>query len=114
MLIGTVLASGYSLDEKKENDSVQLTDQLTQVSGQKPKGKAPGKAVEADTTAQGDSLAISAEAKEKANIARYVRIVKEMPDIREDKVADARRKLAAGVYTRPEMADSIADRMLEQ
>jgi negative regulator of flagellin synthesis FlgM len=102
------------MDVKKVNDSVQLTDQLTQVGGQKPKGKTPGRTAEADTAAQGDTLAISDEAKEKANIARYIRIVKEMPDIREDRVADARRKLAAGVYASPEMADKIAERMIEE
>ena len=102
------------MDVKKISDSVQLTDQLKQVSGQKPKGGEPGKAVDADNAAPSDSLAISAEAKEKAKIAQYIRIVKEMPDIRQDRVADARRKLAAGVYTRPEMADKIAEKMIEE
>jgi negative regulator of flagellin synthesis FlgM len=100
------------MDVDKVNDSVQLTDQLKAVSQQKPKGKPPAKAAKADAAAGGDSLAISDEAKEKAQIARYIRIVKEMPDIRADKVAEAKRKLAAGDYDRPDVADEIARRML--
>lgn len=105
---------GDSMDIKKISDSVQLTDQLKQVSGQKPKGGEPGKAAQADGAVTADSLTISAEAKEKATIARYVRIVKQTPDIREDRVAEAQRRLAAGIYSRPEIADKIAERMLEE
>jgi len=102
------------MDVKKVSDSVQLTEQLKQVSGQKPEGKEPKKAAKADVAAGGDTLAISAQAQEKATIARYIRIVKEMPDVRPDKVADAKRKLAAGEYDRPEVADRIAENMIEQ
>jgi anti-sigma28 factor (negative regulator of flagellin synthesis) len=37
-----------------------------------------------------------------------------MPAIREDKVAEAKRKLASGEYRRPEVAEKIAERLLEQ
>ena len=102
------------MDVKKVSDSVQLTEQLKQVSGQKPEGKEPKEAAKADTAAEGDTLAISAQAQEKAQIARYVRIVKDMADIRPDKVAEAKRKLAAGEYDRPDVAEQTADSMLEQ
>ena len=102
------------MDVKKVSDSVELTEQLKPVRGQKPKDKAPPKAAPADKAAKGDTLAISDEAQEKAKIARYVQIVTKMPDVREDKVAEAKRKLAAGEYGRPEVADRIADAMLEE
>ena len=102
------------MDVEKVSDSVQLTEHLKAVKGQKPKGKASPNAAKADTAAGGDSLAISDEAQEKATIARYVRIVNEMPDVRPDKVAEAKRKLAAGEYDHPDVADEIARRMLEE
>jgi anti-sigma28 factor (negative regulator of flagellin synthesis) len=105
---------GDSMDVKKVSDSVELTGQLSSVRGQTPKDKAPPKAALADKAAKGDTLAISDEAQEKAKIARYVRIVTQLPDVREDKVAEAKRKLAAGEYNRPEVADRIADAMLEE
>ncbi|MBN1916602.1 MAG: flagellar biosynthesis anti-sigma factor FlgM [Verrucomicrobia bacterium] len=102
------------MDVKKVSDSVQLSEQLKQLSGQKPEGKEAKQAVTADRAAGGDTVAISAQAQEKAQIARYVRIVKEMADIRLDKVEEAKRKLAASEYDRPEVAERIADSMLEQ
>jgi anti-sigma28 factor (negative regulator of flagellin synthesis) len=106
------------MDVEKVSDSVHLTEALTEhlkaVKGQKPKGKASPNAAKADTAAGSDSLAISGEAKEKAKIARYVRIVKEAPDVRPDKVAEAKRKLAAGEYDRSEVAEEIARRMLQE
>ncbi len=102
------------MDVKKVNDSVQLSEHLKPLSEQKPKGKGPEKAARADKTAGDDSLAISEEAQEKAKIARYVRIVKKMPDVREDKVAEAKRKLASGEYNRPDVAEKIAGEMLEE
>jgi len=102
------------MDVEKVSDSVQLTEHLKAVKGQKPKGEAPPKAAKADEAARGDSLAISDEAQDKAKIARYVRMVKEMSDARPEKVAEAQRKLAAGEYDHPEVADEIARRMLEE
>jgi len=102
------------MDVEKVSDSVQLTEHLKSVKGQKPKGKASPNAAKADTAAGSDSLAISGEAQEKAKIARYVRIVNEMPDARPDKVAEAKRKLAAGEYDGSEVADEIARRMLDE
>lgn len=100
------------MDVKKIGDSVQLSEQLKQVMGQKSGGTKPKTARGADTAAGGDTLAISAQAREKAKIASYVQMVREMPDIRPDKVAEAKRKLAAGEYNRPEVADKIAGSML--
>jgi anti-sigma28 factor (negative regulator of flagellin synthesis) len=102
------------MDVKKVSDSVQLSENLKQVSGQKHEGKELKKAARADTAAGGDTVAISAQAQEKAKIARYVQVVKEMADIRPDKVDEAKRKLAAGEYDRPDVAERIAESMLEQ
>ena len=96
------------MDVKKVGDSVQLSEHLKQVTGQKPQAPTSRKAAGADTAAGGDTLAISAEAQEKAKIANYVRMVREMPDIRPDKVAEAKRKLAAGEYDLPGVAEKIA------
>lgn len=101
------------MDVKNINDSVQLTGQLKPVSGKKASVKGAEKVVKADRAAKADALDISAEAQEKAQIARYVRIVKQMPSIRDDKVAEAKRKLASGQYKRPDAAKKIADKMLK-
>jgi len=100
------------MDVKKVSDSVQLGEQLKPLDGEKTKGKSPEKAADADKAAKGDTLSISGEAQEKAKIARYVKIVKEMPGTREDKIAEAKRKLSSGEYGRPEVADKIAEQML--
>ena len=100
------------MDVKKVNDSIQLNEQLKPVSGKKSQAKVSGKAAQADKAADGDSLAISDEAQEKSKIAHYVRIVKGLPEIRDDKVAEAKRKLASGEYDRPDLPGKIADKML--
>jgi anti-sigma28 factor (negative regulator of flagellin synthesis) len=96
------------------SDSVQLAEQTRPLGGARTKAEAPEKVASADTAAEGDTRAVSGEALEKAKIAQYVKIVKEMPAIREDKVAEAKRKLASGEYRRPEVAEKIAERLLEQ
>jgi len=103
------------MDVKKVNGSVQLTEHVKPVSEKKPGAKGSGKVAKADKAAgTGDTLAISDEAQERAKIARHISIVKKMPDIRQDKVAEAKRKIASGEYNRPDMAKKIAERMLEE
>ena len=100
------------MDVKKVNDPVLLNEQLKAVDGKKAQAKVSGKAVQTDKAAAGDSLAISDEAQEKSKIAHYVRIVKDLPQVREDKVTEAKRKLASGEYDRPDLPGKIADKML--
>lgn len=103
------------MDGRKGNDSVRLTKRVKPVGGKKPGAKGTGKAAKADKAAgTGDARAISDKALKKAEIARYISKVKEMPEIRQDKVAEAKRKVASGEYNRPGMAKKIAKRMLEK
>ena len=53
-----MLNLGYCRYIEMDRDSVQLTEHLKAVKGQKPKGEAPPKAAKADEAARGDSLAI--------------------------------------------------------
>jgi anti-sigma28 factor (negative regulator of flagellin synthesis) len=92
---------------------IQLSRQPRLLERDKLNLEGPERAAEADTVAKGDTLTLSGDAREKAKIADYVKMVKEMPGIREDKVAEAKRKLASGDYNRPEMAEKIAERLLE-
>jgi len=102
------------MDIKKVSDSIQLTEHLKQVSQKKPGSGSPQKTADADKADFGDALAISEKAQEKAKIARYISKVKEMPDIRQDKIDEAKRKVASGEYNRPDVAKKIAEKMLEE
>ncbi len=57
----------------------------------------------------GDSLDISINAKEALIKKRYVKAVKDIDDIREDKVADAKESIDSGEIDSPERIEKLAD-----
>lgn len=74
-----------------------------------------GKMPEAEKPAfSGDTVSISSEALKAQEMAAASRIVKSAPEIREDKVKEAREKLARGDYDNlnAEMLDKIASRLV--
>lgn len=63
----------------------------------------------ASTTTSGAKAEISSKAKE---FARAKEVASNAPDVREEKVAELRRKIASGQYKTD--AEAIADRMVDQ
>lgn len=64
-------------------------------------------AAAADTTDAADNVELS-------NTAALQRAAREVPDIREDRVAQARARIAAGEFDNENVRRIIADRILDQ
>lgn len=68
-----------------------------------------------------DSLQISSEAKQAAEIAKYAQMIKEVPDIRADKVNAIKEQIRQGTYNKfsddkilEMVADKIANNLLRK
>ncbi len=60
-----------------------------------------------------DSIDVSEEAKSKAELYRALESVKMSPDIREDRVAEIKKKLEDPNYINDRVIDTVADRILD-
>ena len=63
------------------------------------------------TDSQGDSISISSSAKKALNKTRLTNMVKNMPEVREDKVAEAKEKVESGEIFSPEVTEKLADEL---
>jgi len=72
-------------------------------------GKA-SKTVKKDTS---DTIAVSAEARSKAEIFAATESVRNTPDIRMDKVEEAKRKLQDPSYISKKVVESVADKIID-
>ena len=85
--------------------SIGSTTPITRLQGSKAVGSAQGlQDAGQDTT---DTVQIS-------DSARYLSEIKQLPDVRSDKVASARDSIAAGTYETPERINGTVDRLLEE
>jgi len=73
------------------------------------------------STGKADSIQISSEAKNAAEVARYAKIVQDAPDIRADKVREIKAKIEDGSYDKftddkvlQMVADKIANSLLRK
>jgi len=99
------------------NDVTRAVDQHKQVQTAKEtasQGKKPERSVKPSQKEQGDNVTISPAAKEKSKIARYVEIVKKMPDVREKEVARVKSNMEKGLYSSPDVPKKTAEKMLEE
>lgn len=84
---------------------------LQKVSGS---GKTPEKT---DKLAKSDSVSLSKKAQELSSasdtesVARHVRA---MPDVRAEKVQEAKEKIASGYFNSPEFEEKLADRLMKE
>lgn len=72
------------------------------------------KQIDTSKTVQTDRVDISAEAKEKAHVERFMKIVADSPEIREDKVIQARERLQSYMENgtvKKEILDKLANAM---
>ena len=95
-------------------------DRITQLFGidlQKNAGAAKN-AEKAEKPTKADSLSLSKKAKElqaqSSDAATVLSHLENLPDIRPEKVADAKEKIAAGYFDSPEFMDRLADRLMKE
>ncbi len=67
----------------------------------------------AEATQRTDAVDISPEAQKAAEVARLISLVKQLPEIREDKVAEAAARLQSQSSDADEVNRSVAQRLLE-
>jgi len=60
-----------------------------------------------------DEVEISEEARQLAEASKIEDIVRQTPDIREDRVAEVKAKLERGDYNREEVFDAVAERIMK-
>jgi flagellar biosynthesis anti-sigma factor FlgM len=77
-------------------------------------GKSPEKT---EKTAKSDSVSLSKKAKELSSSSSTESIrqhVDAMPDVRADKVQEAKEKIASGYFNSPDFEDKLADRLMKE
>jgi flagellar biosynthesis anti-sigma factor FlgM len=77
-------------------------------------GKTPEKT---EKTARADSVTFSKKAKELASSSASDSIsaqVKALPDVRAEKVQEAKEKIASGYFNSPDFEDKLADRLMKE
>jgi len=61
---------------------------------------------------EGETVSISTEARKAEEGLAYVRMLREMPDLREEKVEEIRRKIASGGYPDSDVLEETTKKML--
>ena len=79
----------------------------------RPEGAGPTRS--AETARPTDSLELSGDARRAEELHdRLAQRAAEVPDVREDRVAQARARVAAGEYDTENVRRAVADRLMEQ
>jgi negative regulator of flagellin synthesis FlgM len=78
-----------------------------------PPGKKPGRASQVNETPQADSISISSEAVEKAELYRAMEMVKAAPDVRADRVEELRAKINDPSYLNDTVLNATADKLID-
>lgn len=76
--------------------------------------KKPSGAARADRTSGNDSVSLSSEAVVKAELFKALELARAAPDIRMDRVAEAKAKLEDPDYINDTILNATADRILDQ
>jgi len=72
-----------------------------------------GKVSKSDSLLGKDSIEVSEEAKQKAEVFKALESLRSVPDIREDRVAEVKKKLEDPNYINEKVIESVADRILD-
>ena len=75
-------------------------------------GKKPGRANQVSETPRADSVSISSEAQEKAEISRIQELAAAAPDIRADRVAELKEKINDPAYINDKVINATADKLI--
>ena len=76
-------------------------------------GKKPGRANQVNQTPTKDSINISSEAVEKAELHRIKELAASAPEIRTEKVEELRAKINDPSYLNKEVINATADRLID-
>ena len=76
--------------------------------------KKPANAGRAKDLRAGDTIAVSTEAKEKAELFNAIEIARAAPDLRADRVAELKAKIDDPSYIDRVVLEATADRILDQ
>ncbi|MCX7882559.1 MAG: flagellar biosynthesis anti-sigma factor FlgM [Brevinematales bacterium] len=71
------------------------------------------KIVRRDGRDTSDEVEISEEARQLAEAAKVEELVRQAPDIREERVAEVKAKLERGDYNTQEVLDTVAERIMK-
>jgi anti-sigma-28 factor FlgM len=93
-------------------DQAQL-DQLMRADRKSPNGAKSGKNAQSDKVVK-DTVDISGEGKVQENIAKYVKIVKNMDDVRPEAIESAKAKIKSGEYDDLEVYRRTAENILDE
>ncbi len=96
----------------KVNDQAYL-DQLMRADRKTSNEAKGGKNAQSDKVVK-DTVDISGEGKVQENIAKYVKIVKNMDDVRPEAVASAKAKIKSGEYDDRDVYLKTAENILDE
>lgn len=88
-------------------------DQLMHADRKSSNGTKSGKNAQSDKIVK-DTVDISGESKIQENIAKYVKIVKNMADVRPEAIESAKAKLKSGEYDDQEVYRKTAENILDE
>lgn len=60
-----------------------------------------------------DNVSLSNEAKKASEISSYIEMVNSSPDVREDRIAEIKEKLANNAYSSEQITEQLADRIAQ-
>ncbi len=95
-----------------ESRKIQDTSVSSHSSIQKiDRGEFKRKLVRLSEKIKSDQIDLSAEAKK---VSEYVKIIKNMPDVREDKIQEVERKIASGAYESKEVLEETLQKIIKE
>jgi negative regulator of flagellin synthesis FlgM len=76
-------------------------------------GKKSGRANQVRETPKSDSISISSEAVEKAELYRAMELAAVAPDVRAERVAELKEKINDPAYLNDQVIDATADKLID-
>jgi len=76
-------------------------------------GKKPGRASQVNESNRADSINISSQAQEKAELLRIQEMAAAAPDIRADRVAELKEKINDPSYINDKVMNATADKLID-
>jgi negative regulator of flagellin synthesis FlgM len=76
-------------------------------------GKRPGQNSRVRETEKSDSISLSSEAIEKAELYRAIELISSAPDIREDRIAELKQKINDPSYLNEQIINDTADKIMD-
>jgi negative regulator of flagellin synthesis FlgM len=76
-------------------------------------GKKPGRPNQVNESAKTDSISISSEAQEKAELLRVKELAAATPELREDRVAELKDKINDPSYLNEKIINATADKLID-